>query len=184
MKSEKKATVGRRDFLRNVGVGAVGAGATLASPLIAPAQAAVIRRLVEASRTPRPGTFLLRGVTGSGKTLVYIELLREVVEKQGRTAIVLVPEIALTPQTVGRFKAVFGDRVAVLHSALSDGERYDEWRSLRSGERRPSVFVSQEFRGEFWLICSAYAGSGATLQTLRNRTVAMSEVSDESTSVR
>jgi primosomal protein N' (replication factor Y) (superfamily II helicase) len=101
-----------------------------------PAQAAVVRRLVEATRTKRPGTFLLRGVTGSGKTLVYIELLREVVERQGKTAIVLVPEIALTPQTVGRFKAVFGDRVAVLHSALSDGERYDEWRSLRSGEKR------------------------------------------------
>jgi primosomal protein N' (replication factor Y) (superfamily II helicase) len=58
------------------------------------------------------------------------------VERQGRTAIVLVPEIALTPQTVGRFKAVFGDRVAVLHSALSDGERYDEWRALRAGEKR------------------------------------------------
>src|SRR5215218_1138977 len=101
-----------------------------------PAQAGVIAKLVDASRSPRPGTFLLRGVTGSGKTLVYIELLREVVEKQGKTAIVLVPEIALTPQTVGRFKAVFGDRVAVLHSALSDGERYDEWRSLRSGEKR------------------------------------------------
>ncbi|HET7276336.1 MAG TPA: primosomal protein N', partial [Longimicrobiaceae bacterium] len=88
------------------------------------------------SRAAEPGTFLLRGVTGSGKTLVYIELLREIVERQGRTAIVLVPEIALTPQTVGRFKAAFGDRVAVLHSALSDGERYDEWRSLRSGEKR------------------------------------------------
>jgi len=100
------------------------------------AQTSVIGRLVDASRTKDPGTFLLRGVTGSGKTLVYIELLREVVEKQGRTAIVLVPEIALTPQTVGRFKAVFGDRVAVLHSALSDGERYDEWRALRSGEKR------------------------------------------------
>ncbi|MBA2244715.1 MAG: primosomal protein N', partial [Gemmatimonadetes bacterium] len=99
-------------------------------------QAEVIRRLVAASRQPEPGTFLLRGVTGSGKTLVYIELLRETVERQGRTAIVLVPEIALTPQTVGRFKAVFGDRVAVLHSALSDGERYDEWRSLRTGEKR------------------------------------------------
>ena len=72
----------------------------------------------------------------SGKTLVYIELLREIVDGQGRTAIVLVPEISLTPQTVGRFKAVFGDRVAVLHSALSDGERYDEWRALRSGEKR------------------------------------------------
>jgi primosomal protein N' (replication factor Y) len=99
-------------------------------------QAAVAEALVAASRTDAPGTHLLRGVTGSGKTLVYIELLREVVERQGRTAIVLVPEISLTPQTVGRFKAVFGDRVAVLHSALSDGERYDEWRALRSGEKR------------------------------------------------
>ncbi|HEU0051524.1 MAG TPA: primosomal protein N', partial [Longimicrobium sp.] len=101
-----------------------------------PAQAKVIGELTTATRTKSPGTFLLHGITGSGKTLVYIELLREVVERQGRTAIVLVPEIALTPQTVGRFKAVFGDRVAVLHSALSDGERYDEWRSLRSGEKR------------------------------------------------
>jgi primosomal protein N' (replication factor Y) (superfamily II helicase) len=101
-----------------------------------PAQAAVLERLVSGARSEAPGTFLLRGVTGSGKTLVYIELLREVVERQGRTAIVLVPEIALTPQTVGRFKAVFGDRVAVLHSALSEGERYDEWRALRAGEKR------------------------------------------------
>src|SRR5690606_32506975 len=84
-------------------------------------------------------TFLLRGVTGSGKTQVYIELLREVVERQGRGAIVLVPEIALTPQTVSRFRAHFGDSVAVLHSALSDGERYDAWRALRSGEKRIAV---------------------------------------------
>ena len=118
-----------------------------------PRQAAAIGALVQASRTPDPGTFLLRGVTGSGKTLVYIELLREVVERQGRTAIVLVPEIALTPQTVGRFKAVFGDRVAVLHSALSDGERYDEWRSLRSGEKqivvgaRSAIFAPLERLG-------------------------------------
>jgi primosomal protein N' (replication factor Y) (superfamily II helicase) len=107
-------------------------------PVLRPtaAQAAVIASLVEASRARAPGTFLLRGVTGSGKTLVYIELLREVVERQGRTAIVLVPEISLTPQTVGRFREAFGDRVAVLHSGLSDGERYDEWRSLRSGEKR------------------------------------------------
>lgn len=103
------------------------------------AQRSAISALVEASRSPEPGTFLLRGVTGSGKTLVYIELLREVVERQGRTAIVLVPEIALTPQTVGRFRAVFGNRVAVLHSGLSDGERYDEWRSLRTGEKRIAV---------------------------------------------
>lgn len=84
-----------------------------------------------------PGqTFLLHGITGSGKTLVYIEVLREIVQRQGRTAIVLVPEIALTPQTVDRFRGAFGNDVAVLHSALSDGERLDAWQALRRGERR------------------------------------------------
>jgi len=83
--------------------------------------------------------FLLHGVTGSGKTLVYIELLREIVMHRGQSAIVLVPEIALTPQTVDRFRAVFGDQVAVLHSALSDGERYDAYLALRRGEKRIAV---------------------------------------------
>src|SRR5205085_12520749 len=78
------------------------------------------------------------GVTGSGKTLVYLELLRAL-EESDKGAIVLVPEIALTPQTVSRFRAVFGDRVAVLHSALSDGERYDAWLALKRGERRIAV---------------------------------------------
>ena len=84
-----------------------------------------------------PGdVFLLHGITGSGKTLVYIELLRRIVDERNRTAIVLVPEIALTPQTVDRFRAAFGDRIAVLHSALSDGERYDAWLALKRGEKR------------------------------------------------
>ena len=83
--------------------------------------------------------FLLHGVTGSGKTLVYIELLRRVVVEREQTAIVLVPEIALTPQTVDRFRAVFGDKIAVLHSALSDGERYDEWLALREGRKQIAV---------------------------------------------
>jgi primosomal protein N' (replication factor Y) len=100
-----------------------------------PAQRAAIDALTAA----KPGEVaLLHGITGSGKTLVYIELLKHVVA-QGRTAIVLVPEIALTPQTVDRFRAVFGDQVAVLHSALSDGERYDAWLALRSGARRIAV---------------------------------------------
>ncbi len=86
-----------------------------------------------------PGeTFLLHGITGSGKTLVYIEFLRQVLAS-GRGAIVLVPEIALTPQTVDRFRAVFGDLVAVLHSGLSDGERYDAWRALQRGDKRIAI---------------------------------------------
>ncbi len=100
------------------------------------AQAAAIRRLVEASQRPQPGVFVLKGVTGSGKTLVYIELLRELVSNRGRGAILLVPEISLTPQTLSRFRAAFGDDVALLHSALSDGERYAAWRALRDGAKR------------------------------------------------
>jgi len=95
------------------------------------------RAAIDALTSAKPGeVFLLHGVTGSGKTLVYIETLRRIVMDQGRTAIVLVPEIALTPQTVDRFRAAFGNKVAVLHSALSDGERLDAWRAIRSGERR------------------------------------------------
>jgi len=79
------------------------------------------------------GRFLLHGVTGSGKTEVYLRAV-EAALAAGRGAIVLVPEIALTPQTVGRFLARFGDVVAVLHSGLGRGERHDEWLRLRSGE--------------------------------------------------
>jgi primosomal protein N' (replication factor Y) (superfamily II helicase) len=119
-----------------------------------PAQAAALRALLGAAApldtaaplgvavplgAAAPDPFLLYGVTGSGKTLIYIELLREVVQQQGRGAIVLVPEIALTPQTVARFRAEFGDVVAVLHSALSDGERFDAWRALREGTRRIAI---------------------------------------------
>lgn len=107
-------------------------------PALTHAQEAVLEPLLAAARETG-GTFLLRGVTGSGKTRVYVELLREVVAEQGRGAIVLVPEIALTPQTVDRFRSQFGDDVAVLHSALSEGERYDAWRSLRTGDRRIAV---------------------------------------------
>ncbi len=81
---------------------------------------------------------LLFGVTGSGKTLVYLEVIRRALER-GRGAIVLVPEIGLTPQTVSRVRGVFGDRVAVLHSGLSEGERADAWRALRQGERMVAV---------------------------------------------
>ena len=83
-------------------------------------------------------TFLLEGITGSGKTEVYLQSIAQVIEA-GKSAIMLVPEIALTPQMVERFKSRLGDAVAVLHSALSQGERYDEWRKIERGEAKVVV---------------------------------------------
>jgi primosomal protein N' (replication factor Y) len=99
-------------------------------------QSVALKQIVDAMGEPEPPVILLHGVTGSGKTEVYLQAIAHALE-QGRGAIVLVPEIALTPQTVDRFRARFADkpeRVAVLHSSLSDGERYDEWHRIRSGE--------------------------------------------------
>ncbi len=83
-------------------------------------------------------TFLIHGVTGSGKTQVYIEALKHAIAR-GKTGIVLVPEIALTPQTVSRFTANFPGQVAVLHSRMSPGERYDSWRRLKRGELKIAI---------------------------------------------
>ncbi|MDR1299512.1 MAG: DEAD/DEAH box helicase, partial [Oscillospiraceae bacterium] len=96
------------------------------------AQQGVFEKLDSLARTGVAGAALLYGVTGSGKTSVYIELIKAAVSR-GKTAIVLVPEIALTPQLVNLFAAHFGDGVAVLHSALAAGERYDEWKRIRGG---------------------------------------------------
>lgn len=82
--------------------------------------------------------FLLEGVTGSGKTEVYLQVIDEVL-KRGKTAIMLVPEISLTPQVTNRFIARFGDQVAILHSGLSDGEKYDQWRKIERGEAQVVV---------------------------------------------
>ncbi len=113
-----------------------GAGADEPRHTLTSAQARVVSEL---DRRDGPGQVaLLRGVTGSGKTLVYLEILERQLA-QGRSGIVLVPEISLTPQTVRRFRARFGDAVAVLHSGLSDGERFDAWRSLREGRKRVAI---------------------------------------------
>ena len=83
-------------------------------------------------------TFLLHGVTGSGKTEVYLNAMQRTLEA-GRSALMLVPEIALTPAVAGQFYARFGDKVAILHSAFSDSERADQWRRIRAGEARVVV---------------------------------------------
>ena len=102
-------------------------------------QAAALATIMDMCHAPAPRRpVLLHGVTGSGKTEVYLQAIAQVLD-EGRDAIVLVPEISLTPQTVRRFAGRFGDKVAVLHSALSDGERYDEWHRIRTGEARVVV---------------------------------------------
>ena len=104
-------------------------------PRLLPEQAAAVDSIVAAldGETGADRKLLLHGVTGSGKTEVYLAAVEAALER-GKGAIVLVPEIGLAPQAVARFRARLGDRFAVLHSALSAGERYDEWRRLRSGE--------------------------------------------------
>ncbi|HXH88858.1 MAG TPA: primosomal protein N' [Gaiellaceae bacterium] len=120
----------RRGERRASGAGMAG-GELEPAELTAP-QVAAIGRLVEAL-DGEGGHFLLAGATGSGKTEVYLQACAAALER-GRGAIVLVPEIALTPQTVGRFRARFGDRIAVFHSALTDAERRDERERVVSGE--------------------------------------------------
>jgi len=104
------------------------------SPLkLMPEQEDAYRLIKQSIRTGSPSVILLNGVTGSGKTEVYLQALAYAMER-GKSAIILVPEISLTPQTVERFRSRFGDKVAVLHSHLSDGERHDEWHRLYAGE--------------------------------------------------
>lgn len=92
-------------------------------------------KISEALQANKFKTFLLHGVTGSGKTLVYMNAIRETLER-GKTALLLVPEIALTPQLIERFRAVFGQNIGVMHSHKSAGERFDAWRLARSGDVR------------------------------------------------
>ena len=115
---------------------AVGARSAHPPPLTAP-QAAALSEITAALQVRR-GNFLLQGVTGSGKTEIYLGAVQAALAA-GRGAIVLVPEIALTPQVLGRFQARFGDVVAVLHSGLRPGERHDEWVRLRTGQARVCV---------------------------------------------
>ncbi|HYZ16719.1 MAG TPA: primosomal protein N' [Candidatus Acidoferrum sp.] len=125
--------------------------ARVALPAFVPTdeQRAAIAALAELLDANAYGQVLLHGVTGSGKTFVYLHAIARVLEGGGR-AIVLVPEIALTPQTAARFEAAFGDRVAVLHSALSDRERFDAWQAAARGEidvvvgARSAVFAPLE----------------------------------------
>ena len=114
--------------------------AAVEAPQLLPEQQAAVDALVAAldGEAGAPREQLLHGVTGSGKTEVYLAAVEAALER-GRGAIVLVPEIGLAPQAVARFRARLGDRFAVLHSALSDGERFDEWQRLRSGEAQVCV---------------------------------------------
>ncbi|AIM24460.1 primosomal protein N' [Melissococcus plutonius] len=98
-------------------------------------QQIAVDKIIHSINTQQNKTYLLEGITGSGKTEIYLQVIAETLN-QGKTAIMLVPEISLTPQTVHRFKSRFGDQVAVMHSGLSHGEKYDEWRKVERKEAR------------------------------------------------
>jgi primosomal protein N' (replication factor Y) len=127
----------RREIGRRPGLTRVGASGG-AEPDLSPAQERAVGEIESSLAAEEGGRLLLHGVTGSGKTEVYLRAVAAALER-GRSAIVLVPEIALTPQTAGRFEERFGGAVAVLHSKLGAGERYDEWVRLRRGEARVCV---------------------------------------------
>ncbi|MFN8216928.1 MAG: primosomal protein N' [Solirubrobacterales bacterium] len=137
---ERRGLVATRDSRRRRVPGGPALAAPAERPSLLPEQeaavAAVVASLDGVAGAPR--AHLLHGVTGSGKTEVYLAAV-EAALARGRGAIVLVPEIGLAPQAVSRFRARLGDRFAVLHSALSAGERYDEWQRLRSGEAQVCV---------------------------------------------
>ncbi len=103
-----------------------------------PDQQAVYEGLDDQMAQSQPGVALLHGVTGSGKTAVYVKLIQKILE-QGKTAVLLVPEIALTPQLLGLMAAYFGQQVAVLHSSLAAAERYDQWKRVKAGAARVVV---------------------------------------------
>ena len=107
-------------------------------PELTPPQALAVQRLTSSLENRQAQSFLLDGVTASGKTEVYLRAVERALEL-GRGAIVLVPEIALTPQLVTRFRARLGDRIAVLHSGLTDVQRHAMWRALRRGELKVAV---------------------------------------------
>ncbi|WP_172136035.1 primosomal protein N' [Adlercreutzia sp. ZJ473] len=109
-----------------------------AKPHLTEGQASALRAVEDARAAARGEVVLVDGVTGSGKTEVYLQAI-EAVLLEGRNAIVLVPEISLTPQTVARFRGRFGDAVAVMHSRMSQGERFDQWDFIRSGQARVVV---------------------------------------------
>ncbi len=122
----------RREVYRRVMVDGV---EPAEEPILNQAQQGAFEGLNALAAAGSPAAALLYGVTGSGKTQVYLKLIYETL-RRGRTALVLVPEISLTPQLMRIFAAHFGERIAVLHSSLRAGERYDEWKRVKAGEAR------------------------------------------------
>ena len=108
------------------------------SPQLTPVQTEAYNKLLSQYKSNKGAAYLLYGVTGSGKTQVFLKLIEDVVN-DGKGVIVMVPEIALTPQTLGIFYSHFGDRVAVFHSALSAGERIDEWKRVKNGDAKIAI---------------------------------------------
>lgn len=126
------AEVSVQQVSRDAALPAAVGGPLETPPKLTPDQEEIFKKLVSALDAGRFEVFLLHGITGSGKTEIYLRCIQRMLDF-GKGSVMLVPEISLTPQTVGRFKARFGEGVAVLHSGLSQRERYGEWKRIREG---------------------------------------------------
>ena len=139
LKTLEKAGVVREEHRRRLrGVQDAACFTPSAKPSLTDGQKQAVAVIVGAIDAAKGDVIVVDGVTGSGKTEVYLQAIEHALQ-QGKTACVLVPEISLTPQTVGRFRARFGNMVAVLHSRMSLGERYDQWEFIQSGTARVVV---------------------------------------------
>ncbi len=125
--------IGSMESLRNV---RINFSETSAETLrLTDEQQSALETIEQSLREKNPKPVLIQGVTGSGKTEVYLCTIEKALE-QGKSALVMIPEISLTPQTMNRFRSRFGDEVGILHSGLGQGERFDEWRMAKQGKRR------------------------------------------------
>jgi primosomal protein N' (replication factor Y) len=125
-----------REVYRSLSYFHDGSPAKIISPN--PDQQTAIHKIITAMKRAEFTPFLLHGITGSGKTFVYLQVVAQAL-KMGKTALIMVPEISLTHQLINLFHTFFGDRIAVFHSALGEGERVDEWRRILRGEAKIAI---------------------------------------------
>ncbi len=142
------------------------------APMLTPDQQKALSEIEKSITRGGFSSFLLHGITGSGKTEVYMRAIQRVIEK-GEEAIVLVPEISLTPQLIARFKRRFASAIAILHSGLSLGERYDQWRQILKGDVRITIGARSAIFAPFKRLSSSWTKSTSPVSSRKKNSSTM-----------